>query len=149
MPTITKDTKATPPQGVAKPKDDDEAAMAALELEEAQKAARDGALSTKDGRLRREAKRQATEFARTPQPNAKLAVQVTSHPPVPPNGHRVHTGRWIPRDPISYVTVKGATVRAEPQLHTADGPVPNVLDDIPPGVAYDAFLRGVLEPEYA
>lgn len=92
------------------------------------------------------------ELARTKsdKPDPKAAADGTGDVEIPPVGRLRHTGRWLLKTSISYVNTRSRTVtRRETIFVTGHGWVPNIVNDIPPGVAKNLWQRGHVEPEMA
>lgn len=102
-----------------------------------------------------EAKRKAAQAAEEEardlnKPDPKAAAMATDVPEIPRAGRLKHTGRWIPCEVLQYTNVRGHKVVRKPTIFVeGHGEVDNVLDDIPPGIAHNAYQRGLLAPEMA
>ena len=83
-------------------------------------------------------------------PDPKAAEAGTNVQEIQRQGRLRHTGRWIPVEVLQYTNKRGHRVVRKPQIHVPGfGMVDNVLDDIPDGIAHNAYQRGLLEPEMA
>lgn len=83
-------------------------------------------------------------------PDPAAAEKGTNVREIPREGRLSHTGRWIPKDVIKYTNKRGNRVRRKPTIFVpGHGEVPNVLDDIPQGIATNLWERGYLDPEMA
>jgi hypothetical protein len=87
--------------------------------------------------------------ANKPDPAAAARGEGVPEEPIR-QGRLVHTGRWIPEDVIQYVNTRRRKVVRKPTITVAGhGEVDNVLDDLPEGIAFNFYQRGLVRPEMA